>query len=267
MRHVMNHGHPHGSSVAPMLIRLVLALGLLWHGVGDLLVRIDPTPASRPAALALGLLPEAPVHAAPDTMASGQILATNTSALPTIEQAILPEGGADAEAAPINSTPASTPDGMTRLHQRTLAVHRAAQPSHAPSLSLSDNSNDGGAPVSVLPTALGSGNSPAIIAWLSIVLQLIASAGLLVGLLTRFAAGVVLVGMVAHLWVASVGPAAMLGTPLLPAGGLFTADAAAIVLLPLGAIALAVALLAAGSGAAGIDSIMAGDSDEYDPDE
>lgn len=108
-----------------------------------------------------------------------------------------------------NAPPAGDPAGplmLKSVHNISLVVYHASRPG---------SDADGNPTMSLLPAFMGRGTTPATIAWVVALSELIAGTFLILGLLTRISALVIAATMATAAWLTQMGPAIQNGTALL----------------------------------------------------
>lgn len=235
---------PLGATLAPVLLRAVLALTFIWAGLGKVIPRmpVDPAQATILAGMGVeipsGTSPTAPAGVTPADIAPSEPIPPpdgpsapppggggtgpgHSPIAPTpAERAVSPDGETvqpattPLEAAPAPATAAAENLGASampevrvrRMWGIALLLHRASHP----------GTDEAGKPLMKLwPRVLGEGNWPRYFAIMLVIAEL--GGGLLVafGLLTRLGALVLVGTMLGAIWLDQIGPAIQAGQTVL----------------------------------------------------
>ncbi len=242
-----------GSSIAPLFLRLVLAVTFLWAGFGKVLEKM-PVSGARAAALAnMGVgdvikaagtnasapaepaAPKAPPPATkpdqskPDQTKPDQPKEVSEDVTKSIATSpTAPTGSAANQPASQAANPGRTYTAadfpseirIARVYGIALLIDRAAHPPGKESQPQ---------PMSLWPAALATGSLPIYFAWASMVTEVVSGLFVLVGLLTRISALSLAGTMIAAMWLTELGPAIQSGDTfmgLLPAYGAYAMDEA-----------------------------------------
>lgn len=185
-----------GLSMAPLLLRVALGVTFLWAGLGKVMVKEDFS-SEQAAVLA---------NAGVISVDSPAPIEQESEPAPTEETG---DGLSLGEPAQIRTvsfqqdryTAADFPDGRvgTRVLGLVIAMHSAANPGY---------DSDTGEPLNAYwPSALGSGQTALMLAWLVAIGEIVCGLGVLVGLLTRLSAIVLGCTMIGAAWLTEMGPA------------------------------------------------------------
>lgn len=219
-----------GLNAAPLVLRVVVGLIMLWAGLGKLAGSVG---VSGPDALALanmGVIKE-PAR-------------TN----------------ADGTSAKLTPEDFKEPREVLRLYRLALLLHVRANP----------GSDEAGKPRMILwPESLGRGDWPVRFAWAAAITEIVAGACLLLGLFTRWMAAAVVGVMLVATWLTEFGPALQSGKTVLglfPEKQPFYDPAQwSTFMLQWCLIAMGVALACLGSGRLALDgAIRRGEGDDDD---
>jgi len=271
----MNYRQRMGLGVAPLLLRLALAVTFIWAGLGKIMTEI-PVSGARAAALAnMGVtVPGAPVLPAPaaadPSTNSGDPQPADGFRDPPPGVNSLAPGAPSGGAAPAATTPPPLryaavdfpePVNVRALYGIALHLHAAANPLPTP---------DGHTPPALWPARLAQDATPRYLAWIVTLTELIGGFLLLIGLLTRLSAlGVALV-MMGAIWLDQIGPAVQAGQTVLgflPNRPAFDVEAWRPLLLQFTLLMAALAVVLAGSGTLAIDNILFGRPRRTDDDD
>lgn len=272
----MNYRQRMGLGLAPLLLRLALAVTFIWAGLGKLMTEI-PVSGARAAALAnMGVrVPGTPILPAP--------AASDPSTSPADPQPAdgfrQPTPGTESlvPGAPPASTPApaATPAVPTRYAAvdfpepaNVRAVYGVALRLHAAAHPLP--STDGTQPPALWPMRLAQDATPVYLAWAVALTEVIGGVLLLVGFMTRLSAlGIALI-MLGAIWLDQIGPAVQAGTTVLgflPDRPPFDTEAWRPLLLQFTLLMTALAVVLAGPGTLAIDNILFGRPRRTDDDD
>lgn len=252
----MNYRQRAGLGIAPLLLRLALAVVFIWAGLGKIMTEI-PVSGSRAAALAnLGVrVPGAPVLPAPASL-SPPPDAQPADAFRDPASLGSPTTSGTPPLAQIAYAPSDFPEAanVRAVYGIALWIQAAAHPPIA---------DDGTQPRPIWPARLAQDRAPVYIAWAVTIAELAGGLFLLMGLLTRLSAlGVALV-MVGAIWLDQIGPAIQSGQTVLgflPSRPAFDPEAWRPLFFQFTLLMSALAVVFAGPGTLAIDNILFGRS-------
>lgn len=211
-------------NLAPLCLRLALAVTFLWAGFAKVAYR---TPVDHPRDLAKlmewGIIPaqsaslpgeampnpEEPVvtppteETTPETDPGVQTPPVDVPADEPPVEDTQPEDGGALPVRQENAPPRSVE--VKRVMGLALLLDRSANP----------GVNDQGQALDpIWPAALAKGTTPVVIAWVAAILELVCGAAMLVGFFTRLAALPLAGTMLTAMWLTQIGPAIQDGTAL-----------------------------------------------------
>jgi uncharacterized membrane protein YphA (DoxX/SURF4 family) len=213
--------------VAPLVIRLLLAVTFLWLGLGKILESVPMRGQDAADLAALGVIP---LPQAPTDDAEAKAAQIPPEA-PVVEPGALTE-----------------PVLVRRVHEVTLRISRAANP--------------GEGKRSMWPAALGRGGWPAFLGWATAVLEVLGGFFVLIGLLTRVWAFVLAVIAAGAMWLMELGPTVR--AELAPRAEVFDTGQWDGLMWKFALFMAALSLLISGPGPASIDRAIfrRGDDDD-----
>ncbi len=273
--------------LAPIPLRLVLALTFIWAGLGKIVAPMQ-VQGERAALLAnMGYAlpesavstPDRPDHPAPPASSNGDA-ASDPSAEPAGDTPETPPqpgppglvqtgpeaGGSGTGAAvpAVTHTAADYPEPIRvrRLYGIALLTYAAAHPSVP-------ESGDA-PPPPIWPEWAARGRWPIVIAWFASITEAVAGVFVLVGLLTRLSALAIAGVMLTAMWLTELGPAiqsAQTVLGFLPEHDPWDIAAWSTLLWQTALLGAAGGLFFAGPGALSLDRVRPRDEDEFDDDE
>ena len=280
----MNHRHRLALGVAPLLLRIALAVTFIWAGLGKVAATM-PVSGQRAATLAnMGVsVPNAPVLPTP-TPGAAAPPAEGTQPMPADgfrsgPQSLVPDSGT--ESGPATPAPVATvkpryaasdfpePVEVRRVYGVALKIHSAANP----------GMNEKGEQMpAIWPLRLAQDSAPRWLAWAVVVAELGGGIALLLGVLTRLAALAVVGVMAGAIWLDQIGPAVQLGQTVLgflPDRPAFDPEAWRTLLWQFMLFMAALAVVFSGAGMLALDNVLFGrprrggdiDDDDDDDDE
>lgn len=271
----MSASEPLAVTVAPLFIRLALAVTFIWAGSIKVFYSMAVPPAQAAALAQMGLSlptaragtapaaatpgPAAPAPAAPSTplpVPRNQSGSKNGASAPATEprgatfaaaqtSAGVPGGVAATAAEPVG------PVEVRRVYAIALMVQSAANPPV----------KDGHAAMPMWPAKAATGSWPLVFAWAAAATELVGGVMVLVGLFTRLWCLGLAFTMLVALWLTQIGPVVQAGSGVLgflPAYPVTDAQAWMPVLWPFSLLMLALAGVFAGSGALSVDRTVLG---------
>jgi len=274
--------------VSPLFIRVVLALTLLWTGLGKLVPDdYAATPQNAQQLVRMGAIEQSRVQ---DLLPPGFSMDASTSenaaepepddaqAEPpaddgTPDDTLPPAGDSGAENEGGGSVAVPTP-AIVLVSQTTPEPDTNLQRLFGVSVLVADASRprtdaDGTVHGALLPAFMGKGQTPKYLGWAAAIAEVFAGGFLLIGFLTRISAIVAggVLGMA--IWLTQIGPAIMGHHPsllgFLPAPSatqsVFDIDIYATLAWQSALLACAIALLLSGAGALSLDRLLFGGSD------
>lgn len=260
-------------NIAPIPLRLVLALTFIWAGLGKV-VATFPVQGEQAALLAnMGYAfphtptpPASPASPTETPTTDPERIEPVESPAATDEQAQPEPSETATDSAPPPSIAHSAvefpdPVEIRRLYGLALLTYKAAHP--APDA-------EGVAQPPIWPEWAARDRWPIVIAWAAAVTEIVAGVLVLVGLLTRFFSLAIAGVMATAIWLTEIGPAIQIGDTLLgflPRHDLWDTNAWRPLLWQLALFGSAVALCFAGPGALALDRAGGGDDDVFDDDE
>lgn len=218
-----------GTSIAPLFLRLVLAVTFLWAGFGKVLqsMPVRGEPAAILANMGVGSVISAakspsesvtpPTTSTPAPASSNNVSSTSRE---TEDNAKKPAAN---ETTVVNGsrtfTAADFPDEVRvmRLNGLALLLHKSAHPPEV----------DGKAKMPLWPASLATDSIPLYFAWAAAITEIVGGLFVLVGLLTRVSALALAGTMLTAMWLTELGPAIQAGDTfmgLLPAYGAYAVD-------------------------------------------
>lgn len=266
------------TKIAPLPVRLVLAITFVWAGLGKITQNIQvtgdqaallanmgvslrpPTPpgeATPAAPLPTPTPTPAPAEADPDPDPAGEPADQRPDPAPS-ESPSRP-GGSPPTLMALQTSPAAPAftaadfPGLVetkRLHGLALLIHRSANP--APG-------DNGVAPPASWPPALAQGNRPVIQAWAVAITEILGGLFLFTGLFTRLSALSLTGVMLGALWLTGFGPAWQSGNTqfgFLPTHATFDVAAWKDMLWQLALAAASFQLFLSGPGALALDGAL-----------
>lgn len=281
----MNHRQRLALGVAPLLLRIALAITFIWAGLGKVMTTV-PVSGQRAATLAnMGVsVPDAPVlptptqgAALPPTGGSEPMPADGFRTGPQSLAPGVPSGGgaggeaddaAKAAPAPIAApTPQYAaidfpePVEVRRVYMLALKIHASARPGTA---------EDGRELPAIWPARLAQDSTPRWLAWAVVLAELGGGIALLVGLLTRLSALAVAGVMIGAMWLDQIGPSVQLGQTVLgflPDRPAFDTEAWRPLLWQFMLLMSALAVVFSGPGMLALDNLLLNRSRREDDDD
>lgn len=277
----MSVRHSSAVLIAPLFLRLALAVTFLWAGFGKLLGPFEVSAPDAAILANLGVLtpPSAPTPPPTPTPPPSALAAPSAAILPTSYRPTqdttppptpAPTTPAPSTPAATTPTPDTTPSPATaattprlytaadfpektstsRVHSITLRVYKAAFP---------PANAEGLTPKPIWPNVLATGNRPVVLAWAAAITECLAGILILVGLMTRLAAFSVLGVMLTAMWLTVLGPAWQSGNAVLgvlPNQNPWDVNAWSVPLWQFALFCTSTALVFAGAGAFSFDSLL-----------
>lgn len=263
----MNHRQRLAIGVAPLLLRIALAITFIWAGLGKVAATM-PVSGERAATLAnMGVsIPNAPVLPTPtpglDGPPDGEPMPADgfRGGAPAGGKGAAARGRPQYEAFDFPKT-----EEVRRVYGVALRIHSAAHPG------LDEN---GDRLPAIWPARLAQETAPRWLAWCVVLAELGGGIALLLGVLTRIAALSIAMVMAGAMWLDQIGPAVQLGQTVLgflPDRPAFDPEGWRALLWQFMLFMSALAVVFAGSGMLALDNVLFGRSrrvaDDDDDDE
>ncbi len=265
----MNHRQRLAVGVAPLLLRVALAITFIWAGLGKVAATM-PVSGQAAATLAnMGVsIPNAPVLPTPTAGLDGPPDGEPMPADGFRNEPPAGGGGAAARAKP-RYVASDFPEAaeVRRVYGVALRIHSAAHPG------VDENGEQLRA---IWPVRLAQESAPRWLAWGVVVAELGGGIALLLGVLTRIAALSIATVMAGAMWLDQIGPAVQLGQTVLgflPDRPAFDPEAWRTPLWQFMLFMSALAVVFAGAGMFALDNVLFGrsrrvaDDDDDDDDE
>ena len=271
-RHSHEHRASTGALLAPVFLRVVLAVTFIWAGLGKVIPTM-PVNAQQQAVLAsMGVevgpppKPSTPPEQAPakplPPSDTEPVPGDSTVAPTPAERAANPNGSAaqptppvDANATPEPAAPTATTAAepavrVARVYGLALKIHDAAHPGLDAS---------GKQMINLWPSFIGEGNWPRYFAIAVVIAEIAGGVLVGLGLLTRLGAAMLAGVMLGAVWLDQLGPAIQAGNTVLlvlPAHGAWDIAAWRPLLWQLSLLGSACALMLLGAGAPSLDRAL-----------
>lgn len=215
-------------NIAPLCLRLVLAITFIWAGFAKVAHRMTVTdPAEIAKLVEWGQAnPQSAAVPAPPLVNPESEAAPEEPSLEDVIEDLLPEGTQPEEApAPTEPTP-ETPVEDGAQGDATPVSFRAQNPDSVEvkrvmglALLIDQRANPGvddqGQSLRPLwPPALAKGTIPVVVAWVAAIVELVCGAAMLIGFFTRLAALPLAGTMLTAMWLTQIGPAIQKGDAL-----------------------------------------------------
>jgi len=284
----MRTTNPLAVHVAPIFLRIALAITFAWSGLAKIQGHIDVQGEQAATLANLGVIvqttqpppgTQSPVNVPPEEAETSALPSQTAPAIVFVqnqsgdedqagqrtEEEVDPGAAGPPPAAGVyRAEDFPDPIRVRRMHSVTLAVHNAAFP---------ETKADGTTPPPYWPMWAADGSKPVMLAWLASLTELLAAVLLLIGFLSRLS-GLAIAGvMVTAAWLTQIGPTVQEGNTVLgflPGGRTWHAPADWSTLLwQLALFCMGLSMLFCGAGGLSIDRAVwsKSDRDEFEEEE